>query len=121
MKAVLLAAILALLAIPSFASDRFAQMDRNNDGAVDWPEFEAVMPSMKKAAFDQIDANRDGKIVLPEWESFRSGHGKDGMGGNMPPAPNGANGLQMPPAGGNAAMPMIRPPAAQPGAAPNGK
>lgn len=110
MKKLLLITVLALFAVPAHAADRFAEMDRNADGQVNWEEFQAAVPGMKRAAFEQIDADKNGGISRAEWDAFRSGHGMNGMGA----------GMKMPPEGGNGSMPMIRPPAqsGQPGIMP---
>lgn len=75
MKKLLLIAVLALFAVPAHAADRFAEMDRNADGQVNWEEFQAAVPGMKRAAFEQIDADKSGGISRAEWDAFRSGHG----------------------------------------------
>ena len=137
MKKMLLLAALALCASPVYAApDRFAQMDKDGDGQVDWKEFEAAIPGMKRPAFDTIDADKSGGISREEWESFMKNHmgGQKmppagmGMGKTMPPAgmgktmPPAEMGKTMPPAGmgeaapsegtgGKAGMPLIQPPA----------
>ena len=122
MKKMLLLAAMALCASPAFsAPDRFAQMDKNNDGNVDWEEFQAAVPGMKRPAFDTIDADKSSGITRSEWDTFMKSHmggqKAPGMGGGMPPA-----GMGMPPAGmggqtgSDAAkgdMPLIQPPAQQ--------
>ena len=119
MKKLLLLAALALCASPAYAApDRFAQMDKDGNGQVDWEEFQAAIPGMKRPAFDTIDADKSGGISREEWDAFMKSH----MGGQkMPPAGTGMG--KMPPAGmgkmppedmgGKTGMPLIQPPAQQ--------
>lgn len=119
MKKLLLLAALALCASPAYAApDRFAQMDKDGNGQVDWEEFQAAIPGMKRPAFDTIDADKSGGISREEWDAFMKSH----MGGQkMPPAGMGMG--KMPPAGmgkmppegmgGKTGMPLIQPPAQQ--------
>ena len=119
MKKMLLLAALALCASPAYAApDRFAQMDKDGNGQVDWEEFQAAIPGMKRPAFDTIDADKSGGISREEWDAFMKSH----MGGQkMPPAGMGMG--KMPPAGmgkmppedmgGKTGMPLIQPPAQQ--------
>ncbi len=129
MKKLLLLAALVLCAAPVHAApDRFAQMDKNGDGKVDWEEFQAAVPGMKRPAFDTIDTDKNGSICRSEWDAFMKSHmgGQKGMPAGMPAGKGMPAGMGMPPAGmmgGSDAktpadadkgdMPLIQPPAQQ--------
>ncbi len=76
MRHVMIAAVLALAALPALAQPlgqplgpagpmrrNFAAADANHDGRVSWDEAWAVM----QARFAAADANRDGGLSLEEW------------------------------------------------------
>lgn len=79
------------------AKDRFASMDTNGDGKVEWSEFHIAFPNMREAAFAAIDRNGDKYIDRAEWDRFTLDHGK----GMMPPqgamTPGDDGGSRMPP------------------------
>ena len=50
------------------ATQRFDQLDADNNGAVDYQEFRRFPRSAWGAAFQEIDANHDGKITIEEFD-----------------------------------------------------
>lgn len=120
-----LLALLSLLALPAVAADKpasasqdkFAEVDKNNDGKVTLEEFMAVFPGMREEAFKSIDKNSDGVVVREEWEVFSKDHAAGMRPGNMPPAANtqGVRMNNMPgdpiiPPPDSANMPLLTPP-----------
>lgn len=75
------------------ASDRFDEMDADQDGKATWAEFSAYFPTMREAAFSMIDASEEGVIDREEWIEFSVGHSGGGMGKAMPamPGPEGGS------------------------------
>ena len=122
-----LLALLSLLTLPALAAqaaeppaaapkDKFAEMDKNNDGKVVLEEFTAAFPGMREEAFKSIDKNGDGVVVREEWEVFSRQHASGMKPGNMPPAmQKGAPMNNMPgdpviPPPDSADMPLLTPP-----------
>lgn len=120
-----LLALLSLLALPALAAekpttapkDKFAEMDRNNDGKVVLEEFMATFPGMREEAFKSIDKNGDGVVVREEWEIFSKDHAAGMRPGTMPPAAttqgvrmNNMPGDPMIPPPDSANMPLLTPP-----------
>lgn len=119
-----LLALLSLLALPALAAenpasapqDKFAEMDKNNDGKVVLEEFTATFPGMREEAFRAIDKNGDGVVVREEWEAFSKDHAAGMKPGTMPPAmQKGAPMNNMPgdpiiPPPDSADMPLLTPP-----------
>lgn len=122
-----LLALLSLLALPAMAAenpamaskDKFAEMDKNNDGKVVLEEFQAAFPGMREEAFKSIDKNGDGVVVREEWEAFSTEHAAGMKPGNMPrTTQKGAPMNNMPgdpiiPPPDSADMPLMTPPNGQ--------
>jgi len=57
-------AVLAALAVPSFAQN--AEIDINGDGMYSYPELQAVMPEMTEDDFTVLDTSGDGLLNADE-------------------------------------------------------
>ncbi|MBN2141552.1 MAG: hypothetical protein JW718_11205 [Desulfovibrionaceae bacterium] len=80
-KILALSAFMVLaLAGPALAQGqgRYADMDKNNDGAVVYEEFIVVFPDTDQAAFDDVDTDKDAKLSHDEWKAFMDTHGRPG-------------------------------------------
>jgi hypothetical protein len=129
--AALFAIVAALAAVPAQAmpgnaaprstdpAERFAVMDADKDGRVDWKEFSAARPNLNENAFKSIDADSDGGISINEWKAFSTGHGgmaKSPDMGSMMKAMGGKGKAPaigpdaIPSDDGTAAMPLVMPP-----------
>lgn len=75
MKKLLLIAVLALFAVPAHAADRFAEMDRNADGQVNWEEFQAAVPGMKRPPLNRSTPTRAAEFLAPSGMPFAQGTG----------------------------------------------
>ena len=66
-RALVVAAVAAVLAGPAGATVSFSQADPNHDGYVTWPEAQRAFPLLKKVHFEKCDADGDGKIDQAEY------------------------------------------------------
>ena len=62
------------LASGTSASDRFAQIDKDASGGIDWDEFSSARPNLTDEAFKMIDKDASGVIDLAEWNAFSAEH-----------------------------------------------
>ena len=98
------------------AAARFQSMNPDQNGLVNFENFQKRFPQMTRTAFDSIDTGKDGFISLEEWRAFSKTHGGMGeMGRKIPP--EGMSG-QMPQSGhggqnGSGQKPLIMPPPAK--------
>jgi hypothetical protein len=97
--------------------DRFALMDKNRDGLLDWEEFSAINTGILRRGFDAVDRGGDGTISREEWRVFSDSHGMD------VPLPGGTSTLPArdpvpprteAPAVPTVVMPLVMPPSAPP-------
>ena len=49
----------------------FAKIDRDQDGIIEWREFQGYYPDADPKSFLEADGNKDGDITPDEWRVYR--------------------------------------------------